>query len=94
MSYDYKTQRKELFDDEGQRLFLAVRDQVKYMLDTSGAITMGCAMQLPKGIGAADSWSLMACVDRMVELKEIREIPQERCAGQNRVFVYASYEGH
>ena len=86
--YNYEEQKQKLFTDNGQRLFLAIRDQVQKMVIESGAVTMGKAIGLPSGIGAADSWEMMACVDRMVELKELREIPTGG-AGQHRLFVEA-----
>lgn len=59
-----------------------VRDRVKKLLKESGAVTMGNAMSV-----SGDSWTSMACVDRLVELKELREIPQSDVPGQCRVFV-------
>jgi hypothetical protein len=85
--YAYAEQRSELFSDDGQRLFIAVRDQVKKLLRQSGAVRSQEAMQLPRGIGAADSWTLLACLDRMVELGELRELTGPDVAGQHRVFV-------
>lgn len=85
--YNYEIEKQALFTDDGQRLFIGVRDQVRRMLKVSGAVRMGNATQLPRGIGVADGWVLMAAVDRLVELKEIREIPQANVAGQHRVFV-------
>lgn len=87
MAYSYAEQRRELLTDDGQRLFIAVRDQVKELLRRSGAVRSQEAMQLPKGIGAADSWTLIACLDRMVELGELRELTGPDVAGQHRVFV-------
>lgn len=74
MSYNYQTQRAELFSDLGQRLLLGVRDHVHNILKSSGAITMSKAAVLPQGIGAADHWTLMACVDRLAEIGEILEL--------------------
>ena len=84
--YVYEQQRDTLFTDAGQRILLGVRDQVRDMLATSGAVTMEKATKLPRGVGAADTWELMACVDRLVELGELREISQP-CRGNDRVFV-------
>lgn len=94
VSYDYQTERAYVFTEDGQRLFLGIRDQVKHLLSVSGACTMDKATILPRGIGAASSWSMLACVDRLVELGEIREIPQQgNVHGQDRVFVSARYNG-
>jgi len=85
--YVYETERTKLFTDDGQRLFIGVRDQVKRLIAQAGAVRMQEAMALPRGIGAADGWTLLACVDRLVELGELREIKQANVAGQHRVFV-------
>lgn len=84
--YDYSKIRSSIFTEEGQRLFIGIRDNVKRMLSVSGAVTMGKAIQLPEGIGAAGSWEMMACVDRMIELGELKELPTTGW-GQSRVFV-------
>lgn len=83
MSYKYEDQKKALFTDDGSRQFHAMLKHCRAMLDTSGAFTMAAAMRCP-GIG--DTWEAMACVDRMVELGEVREVPTKGMA-QNRVFV-------
>lgn len=83
MSYTYERQRQGLFTDEGQRKFLEIRDHVHGLLKQAGAFRMQEAM-----IGSGDSWLMLACVDRMVELGEIRELAQfGSVAGQHRVFV-------
>lgn len=81
--YKYEELKPKLFTDEGQRVFLGVRDRVKTLLKQSGAMTMAAAISG----GTCDSWLLLACVDRLVELREIREISQNCAAGQDRVFV-------
>ena len=86
--YNYKMERHKIFTEENQRLFLGIRDNVHRMLRTSGAFTMQYAATLPRDVGAADSWTMLACVDRLVELGEIRELPTTEAA-QNRVFVEA-----
>jgi len=86
--YNYPQQRHQIFTESGQRLFLAIRDQVHGLIAQSGAVTMGKATSLPRGISTANSWDLMACVDRLVELGEILEVLQRAPAcGQDRVFV-------
>ncbi len=84
--YNYEELKPTLFTEENQKLFLGIRDQVQGMIKQSGAVDMGHAMELPTGAGAANSWTMMACVDRLVELGELREIPTNG-AGQDRVFV-------
>jgi hypothetical protein len=82
--YNYQEQKKNIFTEQEQVLFLKIRDNVHNLLAKSGAVTMGCAI---RGCGGGDSWDMLACVDRLVELGEIREIPQNNVAGQNRIFV-------
>ena len=84
--YNYQEQKKELFTEDGLKLFTAIRDQINRMLKVSGAVKMGNAISLPKGIGVADTWELMACVDHMVSLGELIEVPTNG-SGQDRVFV-------
>jgi hypothetical protein len=81
--YNYQTERPKILTDEGQRNFLKVRDHVHALLKKSGACDMGSAMSAV----TEDSWTMMAYVDRLVELEEIVEIPQPHCAGQHRIFV-------
>lgn len=72
--YRYVDEREHLFTDQGQRLFLKMRDQVKALVGRSGAVTLDAACHLPSGIGAASNWEMMACVDRMVEIGELVEL--------------------
>ena len=82
--YDYSVEKPRIFTDEGQRVFLKVRDHVRECLDKSGAVSMGNAMI---GAGGGDSWLMMAYVDRMVEIGELLELTRGDVPGQDRVFV-------
>jgi len=84
--YKYEDERPHLFCDEGQRMFLRVRDFVQQTLAVAGAVRMENAMF---SAGSGDSWTMLACMDRLVELGEIREVPQSGVAGQDRIFVKA-----
>lgn len=66
--YTYEELKPQLFTDEGQRLFLRIRDHVNRLLAMSGAVRMQEAIAQSPG----DSWTMLACVDRMVELGELR----------------------
>jgi len=83
--YRYEDIKPQIFTESGQELFLSIRDNIHALLKSAGAVRMQEAICCGK---TGDSWQMLACVDRMIELKEIREIPQE-CAGQHRVFVKA-----
>lgn len=89
MSYEYQDEKPGILTDDGQRLFLKVRDQVHEMLKCSGAVMMENATRLPPGVGCSCNWRLMACVDRLVEIDEIVEVNRGECAGQYRLFVRA-----
>ncbi len=71
----------------GQRLFLEIRDRVRGLLETAGAFTAGAAMRGSTG----DSWKMLACIDRLLELGEIREVTADvdQVAAQHRVFTAA-----
>jgi hypothetical protein len=77
MSYDYKQQRQRIFTEEGHR--------DKTHLKVAGAARM---QEIMNGSGGGDTWDMLACVDRLVELGEIREVTMNGdVAGQDRVFV-------
>jgi len=82
MPYNYQEQKKEwLFTDNGQRQFLAVRDRVKVLLESAGAFMMARVLDM-----RIDDWNLMTCVDRLVELDEIKEVTRPDCVSQHRIF--------
>ena len=82
--YDYKKEREKIFTDDGQKLFLEIRDRVHRLLNLSGAVRMNEAIHGSCG----DSWETLACVDRLVELEEIREIGQQaEVVAQHRIFI-------
>lgn len=82
--YQYKEMKSNLFSDEGQRMFLRVRDFVQDALRKAGAVRMQEAMS---AAGGGDSFVMLACVDRLVELGEIKEVTDGDVAAQHRVFV-------
>ena len=84
-SYEYEVEKRWLMTDQGQRDFLKVRDHVQRLLDEGGAFMMQHAWKPITG----SSWHMLACVDRLVELGEIRELTDDEVAGQHRVFVAA-----
>lgn len=75
MSYKYYEERAKLFTEEGQRSFLKVRDKAFELLKVSGAFEAG------KVIGeAGDWWVGLACLDRMVEIGDLRKLNEDRWA--------------
>lgn len=83
--YEYKIERESLFTEQGQRMLLKIRDRVHFLLKQAGAVRMQEATLGSSG----DSWQMLACVDRLVELGEIKELTNGDCPGQYRVFVGA-----
>lgn len=84
--YDYRAEREKLFTERGQVLFMAVRDRIARAIGLAGAVTMDCALTVPLPPGwVVDSRELMACVDRLVELGELREL--SAVAAEVRVFI-------
>lgn len=86
--YSYQNERQELFTDDGWRMFLRVRDFANKALAQSGAVRM---QELIVAAGCGSTWTMMACVDRLVELGEIREVTEsDSIPAQHRVFVAAN----
>jgi len=87
MSYSYEAVKPQVMTDQGQRVFLKVRDRAKELLKLAGAFRLG---EVISGIKeAGDTWELIACVDRLVELGEVVELtPHAKVYpwGQNRIF--------
>jgi hypothetical protein len=84
-SYDYQIQRPFVFTEEGQVMFLAIRDKAQKLLKQSGAVMAGHLFT------TGDVWNMFACIDRLVELGELQEI-QYPCTGQTRIFINSTYE--
>lgn len=84
MVYNYERERPKLFTEDGQVVFLRVRDNVKALLKEAGAFRAQEAWSGTSG----DSWLFAACLDRLVELGEIKELTAPGSVwGQHRVFV-------
>lgn len=81
--YVYQTEKPAIFTEEGQETFLEIRDKVQRMLKQNGVVMLE---NIIHGI-SGDTWMQMACVDRLVELKEIKEIKQDNILSQHRIFV-------
>ena len=83
MAYNYEEIKPKLFIEAHQRLFLEIRDKVHGHLSETGVAKMGFILNGVSG----DSWVMMACVDRLVELGEIRELLLRDVASQDRIFI-------
>jgi hypothetical protein len=83
--YNYNDFKPKVFEEKNQEKFLNVRDKVHKTIKIAGCITMG---EATSNVGGGDSWTLMAMVDRLVELGEIYEVKQaEEPLGQYRIFM-------
>ncbi len=84
MSYSYQIERPKLFTEEGQVMFIAIRDNAKKLFAVAGCARF---MEITRGV-YGDSWLMLACLDRLIELKEIREVTAPgSVVGQHRIFV-------
>jgi hypothetical protein len=70
MTDEYEAMKPKLFTEEGQRVFLQIRDRVHRLIGEAGAVRMDAAIAKSTG----DSWLMLACVDRLVELEEISDV--------------------
>lgn len=86
MSYSYEAEKPTLFTDQGQRMFLAIRDYAFTLIEQAGAARLD---KIISGARGGDSWTMLACVDRLVELGELREIGSESVT-QHKVYTRAS----
>ena len=82
MSYSYATEREKVFTEDGQVMFLKIRDKARSLIEQAGAVTAGNLMV------TGDGWTALACMDRLVELGELVEVPNPVSKwGQHRIFV-------
>lgn len=81
MSYDYQQERPWLFTEAGQIKFLEVRDKAQALLAANGAF------RLDKLTISGGSWSTLACLDRMIELKELVALRDPKtCWAQYQIY--------
>jgi len=83
--YNYTEIRPQLFTEEGQRVFLKIRDNAHRLCTEAGCVRAQEAWARCAG----DDWLRLACIDRLVELGEIRELTGKDVPGQHQVFVRA-----
>jgi hypothetical protein len=73
MSYEYVIERPKLFTEDGQMMFLKIRDAAHRLLSEAGAFRQ---QEVPRGV-TGESWMMQACLDLLVELKEIVELKRD-----------------
>lgn len=85
MGYVYSEQRAKVFLEETQPMFLKIRDAAKRLIAESGAVTAG---KLIQHAGSGDSWTMLACIDRLAEIGELHPVPNPHSrAGQDQIYV-------
>lgn len=84
--YSYQTERPRLFTEEAQVQLIKVRDNALRLLNQAGAFM---CLRPFEGVSVGDSWLMLAMIDRLVELGDIREVTSADVCGQHRVFVAA-----
>lgn len=83
MGYSYQAERPKVFTEDGQIMFLKIRDTAKRLIKEAGVAT---AEKLMRGVTGVN-WEMLACIDRLVEIGELHEIPNPLSgAGQHRIF--------
>lgn len=82
--YEYQKEKAWLFSDEGQRVLLKIRDKAREWYELAGAVRVGNLMGI-SGL-SSDSWQNLACIDRLVELKEY-QIANGDGATQNWILI-------
>lgn len=81
MSYDYQSERKNVFTEQGVKKLLLLRDNAKRLLSESGAATAEKIMAGALG----DSWETLACLDYLVELGEL-QVASDTCMRQHWIY--------
>lgn len=70
MGYTYQNEKSAVFTEEGQKMFLRIRDWLQIHLALTGAARVGDVVTRAGGSG--DSFTMLACIDRLIELKELQ----------------------
>lgn len=70
MSYVYAQERPKVFTEDGQIMFLAIRDRARKLIEEAGCARLD---KIIHGI-TGDVWTMIACVDRLVEIGELKEV--------------------
>lgn len=83
MSYNYATHRPFVFTEEGQEMLLKFRDRAREHIEHSGAVSYAAIIAGTGGQG----WDILACVDRLVELGDLRRVTGELSYAGDEVFV-------
>lgn len=81
--YNYYDYKQRLMTEKGQELLFAALRGIRKACETAGACRAFSGLV---DVDYGDTFTAMAILDRLIELKEIREVTVG-VAGQDRVFV-------
>lgn len=81
--YKYEDMKEQLFTQDGHKISIKIMQIVNSILNKYSCVIMQDAIKGCSG----DTWLMMACVDRLVELGELVEISRDGCKCQHRVFM-------
>ena len=82
--YDYTTERKVVFTEDGIIKLFAIRDKAQQLLKIAGAFREQEVLSAVTG----SSWQALACVDYLVERGEIKRVlGGDHVARQHNVYV-------
>jgi len=82
MLYNYTVEKPRIFTEEGQVIFLKIRDRINEFIKTSGAFRADKVLSNITGT----SFQHRACLDRMIELGEIVCLSSDEIWGQYKVY--------
>ncbi len=77
--YRYNEMRNEIFTEHGFKMYNEIRTNIQKMLSLSGAFTVDKAIDKISG----DTFLMLACIDYMIELKEITKVHEGNSTQEN-----------
>lgn len=82
MAYEYANARYTIFTDSGVQMLISLRDQVKAKSAAAGAV------RFEKLSFTGSSWTALACMDYMIERKDIVRINQGNVAAHDELYCW------
>ncbi len=80
--YKYEIEKPKIFTEDGTKMLIQIRDKAKELIKLAGVVQSDKLMKI-----SGNTWTMLACMDYLVENKELLEIPNTFSkAGQHRVF--------
>lgn len=84
MVYRYIDEKTKLFTDKGQQMILQAYANARKILKKAGAFK---TFYILNGVDYEGTFQAHAVIDRLVELKYIREVTPPNTAGKDQVYV-------